>query len=372
MMQETPWYQITDVDTLDSPALVVFPDRVRQNVDRLITAIDDPSRLRPHVKTHKSREATQLMLAAGIRKFKCATIAEAEMLAMVGAPDVLLAYQPVGAKQQRLIELIETYSDTAFSCLVDNLTTAQQLSERAVGAGVTVPVYIDLNVGMNRTGTAPDDTVLTLYTDLSQLPGVRPVGLHAYDGHIRNPDLAERTAVCDAAFAPVQQLADTLAARGFDQPVIVAGGSPTFPIHARRQDVECSPGTFIYWDYGYGTTLAEQPFLHAALVITRVISRPDATKLCLDLGHKSIAAESDLEHRVRFLNAPDLRPVGQSEEHLVVEAGPGHGFEIGDVLYGLPNHICPTCALYERAHTIENGRVTGEWRTIARDRLIYH
>lgn len=371
-MQETPWYQITNVDQLDSPALIVFPDRVQQNIDKLITAIDDVDRLRPHVKTHKSREATQLMLAAGIRKFKCATIAEAEMLAMVGAPDVLLAYQPVGAKQHRLIELIETYPDTNFSCLVDNLATAQQLSDRAGAAGLVVSVYIDLNVGMNRTGMAPDSAVLTLYAALDELAGVRTVGLHAYDGHIRNPDLAERTVVCDAAFAPVLQLAETLVSQGFARPVIVAGGSPTFPVHARRQGVECSPGTFIYWDYGYGTTLAEQPFLHAALVITRVISRPDPTKLCLDLGHKSIAAESDLARRVMFLNAPELQPIGQSEEHLVVEAGEGHGYEIGDVLYGLPNHICPTCALYERAHTIENGLVTGEWRTIARDRLIYH
>ncbi|MEZ0540266.1 D-TA family PLP-dependent enzyme [Fibrella arboris] len=372
MTAQTPWYQIGDVARLDSPALVVFPDRVRQNVDRLVAAIDDVSRLRPHVKTHKTREATQLMLTAGIHKFKCATIAEAEMLAMVGARDVLLAYQPVGAKQRRLLELIEAYPETQFACLVDNLTTAQQLADLAVGAGLVVPVYVDLNVGMNRTGTFPDNAVLSLYEALSKLPGIKPVGLHAYDGHIRHPDLAERTLACEAAFAPVQQLADTLTAAGFPKPVIVAGGSPTFPIHARRAAVECSPGTFIYWDYGYGTTLAEQPFLHAALVVTRVVSLPDNTKLCLDLGHKSIAAESELGQRVRFLNAPELKPVGQSEEHLVVEAGAGHSYKVGDVLYGLPNHICPTCALYERAVTIENGLVAGEWRTIARDRFIHH
>ncbi|RYF54294.1 MAG: D-TA family PLP-dependent enzyme [Cytophagaceae bacterium] len=293
-------------------------------------------------------------------------------VAMVGAPDVLLAYQPVGTKQHRLLELIGTYPATKFACLIDNLTTAQQLSEGAVGAGVVVPVYIDLNVGMNRTGTFPDDTITGLYEALSKLPGVKPVGLHAYDGHIRNPDLAQRTLACDAAFAPVQQLAEKLEAAGFNKPIIVAGGSPTFPIHALRSDVECSPGTFIYWDYGYGTILSEQPFLHAALVVTRVISLPDETKLCLDLGHKSIAAESDLSQRVRFLNAPELRPVGQSEEHLVVEAGEGHSYKVGDVLYGLPNHICPTCALSERAFTIEGGLVSGEWRTIARDRFIHH
>lgn len=369
-MQPRPWYWIENVTQLDTPALVVYPDRVKQNIARLLNSINDVNRLRPHVKTSKSREASQLLLDAGIRKFKCATIAEAEMLAMINAPDVLLAYQPNDTKIHRLLALIEKYPNTQFSCLVDNFTTARYLSGAAVAAGQIVPVYIDLNVGMNRTGLIPGDAVLTLYAALNQLPGVRPVGLHAYDGHLRNPDMAIRTANCDTAFWPVQLLSETLTARGFTKPVLVMGGSPTFPVHAKRLDVECSPGTFIYWDEGYQTGLPEQPFTPAALVISRVISLPDATKLCLDVGHKSISAESDLRHRISFLNAPELLPISQSEEHLVVEAGEGHPYQIGDVLYGLPYHICPTIALYERARTVENRNVTGEWLTIARDRMI--
>ena len=369
-MEQRPWYWIDDVARLDTPALVVYPDRVKQNIARLISMAGNVDRLRPHVKTNKSREASQLMLDAGIRKFKCATIAEAEMLAMVGAPDVLLAYQPNANKIHRLLLLMQTYPATQFSCLVDNFTTAQELSKQAVAAGLVVPVYIDLNVGMNRTGMAPGGAVLTLYDELGQLAGVRPVGLHAYDGHLRNPNLAVRTADADAAFWPVQLLGETLSARGFDRPVIVIGGSPTFPIHARRPGVECSPGTFIYWDKGYQTGLPEQPFVPAALVIARVISLPDSTKLCIDVGHKSVAAEGDLSQRITFLNAPELLPIGQSEEHLVVDAGEGHPYRVDDVLYGLPNHICPTVALYERAYTIENGAIRNAWLTIARDRKI--
>ena len=363
------WYIINDMAQLDTPALVVYPDRVRQNIAHAISMIGDVSRLRPHVKTHKSREATQLLLEAGIRKFKCATIAEAEMLALCKAPDVLLAYQPNPAKMHRLLALMQAYPETQFACLVDNLATAETLSGNAVALGLVVPVYIDLNIGMNRTGTAPNESVLTFYADLAKLPGVRPTGLHAYDGHLRDPNLEIRTQQCDAGFQPVQHIRDLLLAGGF-MPVIVVGGSPTFPIHARRLDVECSPGTFIYWDEGYQTLLPEQPFAPAALVVARVISFPGPTKLCIDLGHKSIAAESPLNQRVTFLNAPELQAIGQSEEHLVVDAGANHSYKIGDILYGLPHHICPTVALYERAFTVENGTVTGEWRTLARDRMI--
>ncbi len=156
--------------------------------------------------------------------------------------------------------------------------------------------------------------------------------------------------------------------QGLPEPVIIAGGSPTFPIHAKRNSIECSPGTFVYWDAGYQQGLTDQAFLPAALVISRVISHPGENLICTDLGHKSVAAEKDLNHRVLFINAPELKFIGQSEEHLVAETDKQHHYKTGDVLYGLPFHICPTCALYERAFVVEKGKLTGKWKIIARER----
>ena len=365
------WYAIADTRQLDTPALVIYPERVAQNIALLLASIDDVRRLRPHVKTHKSPDATRLLMQAGIQKFKCATIAEAEMLARCAAPDVLLAYQPNDPKIGRLLALVAHYPDTIFACLVDNPDTARLLSDRAVAANLVLRVYVDLNVGMNRTGIAPDESALALYELLDSLPGVTPMGLHAYDGHHRMPDLAIRTIHCDAAFRPVLALRDALIAKNLTESIIVVGGTPTFPIHARRPHIECSPGTFIYWDKGYSAICAEQPFLPAALVVCRVISLPTATTLCLDLGHKSIASEGELTRRVSFLNAPELTLTGQSEEHLIAEAGAGHSYRVGDVLYGIPNHICPTVALYERAQTVVGGTLTGEeWFAVARNRRL--
>jgi D-serine deaminase-like pyridoxal phosphate-dependent protein len=364
------WYIINDIDNLDTPALVVYPDRVKQNIDMLVGMIDYVDRLRPHVKTHKSKDVTLLMLKAGITKFKCATIAEAEMLAMCKAPDVLLAYQPIGPKLKRLVELVLAYPDTKFSCLVDNIKAAAEIAESATKNKVKISVYIDLNVGQDRTGIKPDTGALQLYIDCNNLNGINVEGLHAYDGHIHAADLKIRTEQCNVSFMPVLSLQTEIVEKRYPRPVIIAGGSPTFPIHARRADVECSPGTFVYWDKGYQTAFQEQPFLPAALVVARVISLPDETKICLDLGHKSIAAERDVKSRVYLINAPELQVIGQSEEHLVVEAGKGHKYKTGDVIYGMPYHVCPTIALYERAITIENNQISGEWKNIARDRKI--
>jgi D-serine deaminase-like pyridoxal phosphate-dependent protein len=370
MTTELAWYTIENIDSLDSPALVIYPERVKLNIQTAISMIGDVNRLRPHVKTNKSPDATRLMINEGIIKFKCATIAEAEMLGICQAKDVLLAYQPIGPKLERFISLIKKYPATNFSCLVDDLTIAKKLSDRFTASGIVVPVYIDLNTGMDRTGISPGGQAIELYSFLSSAPGIQPAGLHAYDGHIRDADLVQRTIRCNAAFDLVEKLKADLEKKGFKVASIIAGGSPTFPIHAKRKDIECSPGTFIYWDKGYSDACPEQHFVPAAVVIIRIVSLPSPTTICTDLGHKSIAAENEISRRVYLLNASDLQPTGQSEEHLVLETKAGHPYKAGDILYGIPYHVCPTIALYERAFTVENGKVNGEWKNSARDRRI--
>lgn len=366
----TTWYSIDDVHDLDSPALVVYPDRVQQNIRTAKRMVRDVALLRPHVKTHKSPEATRCLLNEGVTKFKCATIAEAEMLARCGAPDIFLAYQPVGPKVRRLRDLRTAYPASRFSCMTDSEEAARAIARVFEDDAHPMRVFIDVNVGMNRTGIPPVEDAARLYHTCASIRGLAPVGLHAYDGHINDPDPAQRMAHARDACAPVRALQRELVHIGLDTPVIVAGGSPTFPFHARQDDVESSPGTFMYWDRSYLEGMPDIPFIPAALVVTRIISRPTPDTLCLDLGHKSVAAEKDILHRVHFLNVPDATAMSQSEEHLIVRTSDPRAHTIGDVWYGLPYHICPTCALYERAATVHEHRLGAEWRMTARDRTV--
>ena len=363
------WFEIKNIDSIDSPALVIYKERVAENIRLLKSMVNnDSSRLRPHVKTNKISEVCSMMRAAGITKFKCATIAEAEMLAMIKAPDVLLAYQPVGPKANRFIQLMMQYPATHFSCLVDNILSAEQLSKLATANHLSIDVLIDLNTGMNRSGIKPSKALL-LFEAIELLPAIQVIGLHGYDGHIRDTDVPERKIQTDAAYGKVIILAETIEAVSNRKLIIVAGGSPTFPIHAQRKNIDCSPGTFIFWDWGYKHTMPDEPFDYAALVISRVISIIDENTIATDLGHKSVAAENPLP-RVHFLNAPDAIPVSQSEEHLVLKVADSSVYKPGHVLYGVPVHICPTVALYEKAVVIENNTATGEWEVVARKRKI--
>lgn len=369
MDKKSDWFTLSHPEQIDTPALLVYTARVKENIQKAISVVKDPKRLRPHVKTNKAVEACQLMMEAGIRAFKCATIAEAEMLLKAGAKDILLAYQPVGPKQERWLQLIKSTTGISFSCLIDHYSIASQLSALGKKSNTTFRVYIDLNAGTNRTGIAPGDPAEKLYRACLDLDYLEVIGFHVYDGHLRQLDIGERKKACDEGYRLIDTLYKRLKEEGHTVEVI-AGGSTTFTIHAKRPEVSCSPGTFIYWDQGYGEGLPEQQFEPAALVMTRVISLPAPGLICLDLGHKSISAENPLENRVTFLNAENLRPVSQSEEHLVLKTSDDHSYKIGDIFYGVPFHICPTVALYDHVSTIEDGQKTAEWKVLARDKRI--
>jgi D-serine deaminase-like pyridoxal phosphate-dependent protein len=363
------WFTIKNIDVIDSPALVIYKERIQQNIWLLKGMVNNNvDLLRPHVKTNKISEVCSIMLDAGITKFKCATIAEAEMLAMINAPDVLLAYQPVGPKVNRLAALVEKYPSTIFSCVIDNIHAAEHLSTIFSQKKLSLNVFIDLNTGMNRTGILPAYAT-QLFEAIELLPAIKIIGLHGYDGHIRDTDVAQRKHNVDNGFSKVAILAATIEAITKRPLIIIAGGSPTFPVYAEQKNVECSPGTFVFWDWGYKHTIPDEPFDYAALVITRVISIIDAHTITTDLGHKSVSAENPFP-RVHFLNTPEVTPVSQSEEHLVAKVPDAGLFKIGNVLYGVPAHICPTVALYERAVVIENNVAVDEWKVISRDRRI--
>ena len=361
------WFTINNLEKTDTPTLALYKERIQQNIHRALSVIKKPDHLRPHVKTNKIAEVCRMMMDAGIRKFKCATIAEAEMLGMVGAEDVLLAYQPVGPKAERLLHLIQNYTSTQFSCLVDNIDTAGKLSELFSEAGVQIRVFIDLNTGMNRTGISPSDAN-ELLDALEGLPSLFVVGVHVYDGHLTDPDIILRQEQSDMAFAKVNAFLKYFEKRTTRPASVVAGGSATFPTHIKR-NVECSPGTFVFWDWGYKRQYPDEPFEFAALVLTRVISIVSHTLITTDLGYKAVASENPLP-RVHFLNAPQAKPLAQSEEHLSLQVPDSSAYKIGDVLYGVPVHICPTVALYDKALVVENHQLTDSWKVIARDRVI--
>lgn len=361
--------RIENEHEVPSPALLVYRSRIEANLDRMLSHAGGPDRLRPHVKTHKTPQVVTMQVQRGITRCKAATIAEAEMAAGAGASDILLAVQPVGPAVTRLLGLVDAYPGVRFRTLVDDAAAAHTLGAAFAARGAAVDVLLDLDVGQHRTGVAPGREAVALARRLIDVSGVRLVGLHAYDGHLVIPDPAERLREVDALHVRLGQLRDELERGGVEVPLVVAGGTPTFAMHASRGGVECSPGTSVLWDAGYQARLSDLHFTIAAALLGRVISRPGSDRLCLDLGHKAVASE--MPHpRIVFPAFPDARAHVHSEEHLVIETAHAARFPVGSVVYGIPWHICPTVALHSSLHVVEAGRVVEEWPVTARARRL--
>ena len=368
-----PEYVLSDPSQAFSPGLLFYKSLIANNIRNLVARVGSPERLRPHVKTHKTRQIVRMEREAGITKQKCATIAEAEMLAQCEVPDILLSYPMVGPNCARFAHLIKKYPQSRFSVIADHAAGIRQLSEAMAKAGQQAEVLLDLDVGQHRTGVVAGTAARELYEMLQRLPGLRPGGFHVYDGHNHQHPLEERRVAVQKLLESVLSLRDGLLKAGLPVPRMVFGGTPTFPVFATLEiaGAECSPGTCVLNDYNYGQWFQDMSeFTPAALLLTRVISRPTPTRVTFDLGYKAVASDPPAGKRCVLLNVPQAEAVLHNEEHLVVETPAAESFQPGDVAYAMPSHICPTCALHQFAYVVENNRVVDRWEIASRDRML--
>lgn len=354
-----PWYALEEVHSVISPQLLFYPDRIAHNIEEMLRMAGTADRLRPHVKTYKCLEVIRMQMARGIQKFKCATPAEAALLGEANASDALVAYPLIGPAQKLLLDLKQRFPETRFSALVDSeeqLAGWDELGER-------MDLFIDVNVGMNRTGASMEQC-RSLHRRIAASPH-HFRGWHGYDGHIHTSDLPTRQREVEAAFAPIASL---MKQTGTTDRELICGGSISFPLHASHAERTLSPGTTLLWDHGYAHHFPDLNFAVAAILATRIISKPGPNLLCLDAGHKAIASEMDAAS-IHFPEMPDAETVTHSEEHLVVNTSKAADLKVGQLMYGIPTHICPTVALHASVGVVKQGKLVQRWSIAARNRI---
>ena len=359
------WYKIKNETEVFTPSVLIYPDRIQENIRRMINIAGDVSRLRPHVKTHKMAEVVQFQVKQNITKFKCATFTEMEMTAANGGTDILLAYPVLGPAIKKYFSIVKKYSQVTFSVLVDNEKSFTDLTDEARNQQQKVNVFIDIDNGMHRTGIEPE-FAFQLARSISKNSWLELIGLHIYDGHIHISDFKTREEQCEGDFKAVDELVQKLKNAGIEISELACGGTFTFPIHAKYKNRTLCPGTPVLWDAGYEEKIPDLDFLTAAVLAGRVISKPHG-KVCFDLGHKTMASE--MTHpRLKFLDIQMDNVENQSEEHLVISTPDAKKLNPGDFVYAIPIHICPTIALHEQVYVVENNKVVGTWEVVARKR----
>ena len=366
-------YRITNAaDAMDllTPALAIYPDIVEANITVTLQLLGgDANRWRPHVKTAKIASIMRRLVMRGIEQLKCATTRELAVACEAGAHDVLLAYPVVGTHIQRVRAIAARHPDVRISTLVETVEQAR------AWAGSGIGLFVDVNPGMNRTGIGLERPGELLHVARTVAEaGLELRGLHYYDGQLSHTELAEREAAAHQGYDRLMEAIAALSAAGVQVPEVVTAGTPAFPYSlsyapfAQAPFVHrVSPGTVVYTDCNSLAQLpAEYGYRPAALVVSTVVSHPTANRVTCDAGHKSVSADAGVP-TCAVLGRTDLRPLSPSEEHLPLEvAANAPAPAIGDLLYLVPRHVCPTVNNFDAALLIVDGRIAGIERVTAR------
>jgi D-serine deaminase-like pyridoxal phosphate-dependent protein len=356
------------LEEVDTPALVLDLNAFETNVNRLAAAIAGRGvRLRAHAKTHKCPEIARAQIAAGALGVCCQKVSEAEALVDGGIRDVLVTNEIVGAaKLERLAQLA---GRARIGVCADDAGNVRELEAAAAAAGVTLEVYVELEVGMRRCGVAPGEPTLALARAIQSSAHLRFAGLQAYHGraqHIRST--AERRAAIGRSAEAARQTRALLERSGIACPTVTGAGSGSFmfEIEAGVWD-EIQPGSYVFMDADYARNEWYAPlprFEHALFVLATVMSRPAADLAIVDAGLKASSVDSGMPI---VWERPGLVYSHASDEHGWVEIARGTpGPALGEKLLLVPGHCDPTVNLYDWYVCVRGGRVEALWAITGR------
>ncbi len=354
------------LDELDTPYLTVDLDVFERNVQLCLSRLAGVH-VRPHLKTAKSPEVARLLLDAGAAGVCVAKLSEAEVMLAGGVDDVLITTEIAGpVKVRRLARLVSERPAARVRIVVDSWDGASAIDAALPGALETL---IDVNVGQNRCGVAPEDA-LALADRIRGLERLRLVGLQGYEGnlqHVRDPE--ERRRLCDLSMGRLAAAAEELRAGGHTIDVVSTGGTGTAEFCAGHEAVtEVQPGSFAFMDTDYLDT-GGIPYKSSLVAMATVISRPAPDRAVIDAGLKTLTDDSG---PARLLNVTGWSYQHGGDEHGVLTPNgepDRRELRVGDRVALIPSHIDPTINLHDVLYAHRGGRVVATWAVAARGKV---
>jgi len=351
------------IDRVDTPAVLVDLDLVEANARAMAAfAAAAGVALRPHCKTHKTREIARLQAAAGASGLTVAKLDEAEAYLEDGHRDIFLANEIFGDTKWARLAAMQRRGTVSVG--VDDAAAAESIAEVARREGVTISLLIEIDCGLARAGLPPGEAAVALAELIDRISGVELRGLFTHAGHAyAAADPAKLPAIARAEAAAVVETAAAIRARGIACPVVSVGSTPTAKLSGAVSGVtEIRPGNYVFNDR-MQVALDSATYGQCALtVVATVASVPAADRAVCDAGSKTFALDRGAHGNDRlrgFGEDPTSGAVLErlSEEHGVLRPGPG-GVRLGDRLRFVPNHACTVANLARQLVGVRGGTVT--------------
>ena len=370
MTQPPPAEIGDDMQDVDTPALMIDLDAFEANVAQMAKTVQDFGvRLRAHSKTHKCPEIAKRQIAAGAVGICCQKVGEAEAMVAGGVGNVLVTNQIWG---ERKLARLAALADTArIGVLADDADNVRDLGHAAREAGVTLDVYVEIDVGAGRCGLEPGGPAADLAQLVLDEDGLNFAGLQAYHGsaqHIRTAN--ERGAAIGAACDKVRATLSAMDAAGIDVPIVTGAGTGSFRFEATSglyQEMQC--GSYIFMDADYAQNMDQRgdpftEFRHSLYVLVTVMSATKPGRAVVDAGHKALGNDQGMPW---VADIPGATYQGPSDDHgtLVLDDA-ARGVMLGEKLRLIPGHCDPTVNLYDWFVVIQGGRVVDLWEITAR------
>lgn len=343
-----------------TPALLIDLDAVDHNIATAIRLLaNDPTRWRPHVKTSKLEAAMRRLAAHGVTQAKCATTLELQTMLRAGITDALIAYSVTDVAAARVRALAGEFPQARVAALAERPTQIQ------LWEGSRVGLFLDVNSGMDRTGMPAEPLRVVRLAQEIAARGIEFRGLHFYEGHLTDDNLAKRTRRAHSAYDKLMKIIAAFENAGVAVPEVITSGTPALPCALAYKKFagggfrhQVSPGTIVYGDVRSQQQLPREWGLRCAVtVLSTVVSRPGDNLVTCDAGHKAVSADAG-DPTCAVLDREGLTPLHPSEEHLPIRVARGaRAPEPGSLLRLVPRHVCPTVNNFDHAVILRGGMV---------------
>ena len=358
---------------IDTPALLIDRELMMKNLWFMLEkAKQGQVTLRPHTKTHRMPELARLCVEEGARGIAVAKLGEAEVMAENGLKDIFIANEMIGEIKYRRLRALHEKIQIRIG--VDGKEQIDQIEKIFADASKPLEVLIEIEVGENRSGIVHDEDLASLGRYLLTKKHVTLKGVFSHEGHCYKAGSPnECIELAEIAHKRTVAAAELLRGQGHTIDIVSIGSTPSL-MHGKIAEgvTEIRPGTFILMDVGQGSAIRDFSKC-AATVLASVISRPTNERVVLDAGAKSLTSQNRAEGICTtygyglIKNSNDVRLSGVFDEHAVLyNRGFREAIAVGDKVEVIPNHICPTCNLYEKAFLVEKGKVIEEIPVLCR------